>query len=455
MLKDKINRKIWTPVKKIIFRKQVFLITAIIIVVFCGGIYLFKNILLQEATANNDIDKVKFYFSIGADVNKSTLDGVTPLMLAAGNGNIELLQLFLDKGAQIDAVNIYDSTALMYASRYGKEEVVRFLLSHKADPNLVNENSSTALILALENKHMEIVKILLDNGADPNIGNPLVKAIKNGNMEGVKLLISKGSDPNILSSRSQNPLLVAISKKNKDAVKLLINAGADVNVNEKKLKEYGTRDEVFVTPLLAAISANDSEIVKILLQKGAHVNTRFRNISDGWTYLMEASRKENKEIINLLVKYGANLNAKNASERTAFCQALFDLKLEAAKTLLKNGSKSYCRYYDEEYGAWITEITPLMIAAEQGDLELAKMLVARGHRPDHSTEYAYENEVMAAATHGHIDVFRYLANYESQDVKQRRGCDLAAIALFKLELTPSSRRAMLEEWDRMRCYRWY
>ncbi|XP_032038264.1 ankyrin repeat and SAM domain-containing protein 6 isoform X1 [Aythya fuligula] len=98
-----------------------------------------------------------------SQVNITTVDGASPLMIAAVTGQLPLVQLLVEKNAEIDRQdNVHGWTALMQATYHGNKEVVKYLLNQGADVNLRAKNGYTAfdLIMLLNDPDTELVRLL-------------------------------------------------------------------------------------------------------------------------------------------------------------------------------------------------------------------------------------------------------------------------------------------------------
>lgn len=115
----------------------------------------------------------------------------------------------------------------------------------------------------------------------------------------------------------------------------LIEAGADVNYKDKSLYQY--------TPLLIATYAGQTETVEELIKQGADLNV---NSVFSSSALGVAVKKENKEIVEILLKAGANphigtLNI-NEEEKTP-------LLVYAANSGNKEITKLLLQYCDDDH----------------------------------------------------------------------------------------------------------
>lgn len=101
---------------------------------------------LMLAAIHNQLEIAQLLIDRGAEVNRA---GWTPLHYAASRGHIAMMRLLLDKSAYIDAESPNGNTPLMMAAYYSKSPLaVKLLLEEGADPTLTNKNGNTALDLA-------------------------------------------------------------------------------------------------------------------------------------------------------------------------------------------------------------------------------------------------------------------------------------------------------------------
>ncbi|XP_034429069.1 LOW QUALITY PROTEIN: ankyrin repeat and SAM domain-containing protein 6-like [Hippoglossus hippoglossus] len=96
-------------------------------------------------------------------VNSSSQEGASPLMMAAVSGQLEVVQLMVEKNADIDKQDgVHGWTALMQATYHGNKDIVKYLLSQGADVNLRAKNGYTAfdLVMLLNDPDTELVRLL-------------------------------------------------------------------------------------------------------------------------------------------------------------------------------------------------------------------------------------------------------------------------------------------------------
>jgi hypothetical protein len=120
---------------------------------------------LMSATANNDIDGVRFFSKAGPSViNQRNKGGATSLHIACREGNFEIAKILIDNGANVNVVDNEGWSPLMRASLAGKEDIVEILLKGGAKAQLLNSLNESALVHATSAKCLGCINKIIENG---------------------------------------------------------------------------------------------------------------------------------------------------------------------------------------------------------------------------------------------------------------------------------------------------
>jgi ankyrin repeat protein len=159
---------------------------------------------VADAAMRGDVARVRALIAAGSNVNAAQGDGMTALHWAADRGDTAMVSVLLRARANIRAttrINAY--TPLHVAARGGHGAVVVALLGAGADARALTSSGVTALHLAAGSGASDGVSALLDKGADPNAKDPefgqtpLIYAAAADRAAIVTTLIRRGADPNV------------------------------------------------------------------------------------------------------------------------------------------------------------------------------------------------------------------------------------------------------------------
>lgn len=280
-----------------------------------------------QAIRNGDLPGLKAQLAQGGDKNARDRRGSTLLMHAAAFGTADSVRALLDAGADVNARNSFEATALVWSA--ADEAKVRFLVEHGADVNARTKLGRTPLMVAAAcDGCSETVRYLLSKGADARAkdetgAGSIHLAALAGDSKSVTLLLAAGADAKAADRDGVTPLMRALQNCNTEAVHALIAKGADVNaalMSAGQVK-FGPIQLVGVTPLAIAAPYCGAGVASLLLDSGARVNTADVR---GITPLMLAVASESQSIdrVRVLLKAGAEVNAKSAAGETALDWAL-------------------------------------------------------------------------------------------------------------------------------------
>ena len=178
-----------------------------------------------------------------------------------------------------------------------------------------------------------------------------------------------------------------------EKVKDLLEKGADPNLP----------NFIGGTPLVQAATNGHKEVCELLILKGANVN--YSESIGGYTALLWAASNGHQSVCELLISKGADVNTTNNDGYTALHWAALKGYYAICKLLIENGAK--LNVQTKEYG-W----TPLICAAIDGHTDVCKLLVENG--ADVSIKDNKGDTALGAAIEGsHSETIKYLRTRKS------------------------------------------
>ena len=157
-------------------------------------------------------------------------------------------------------------------------------------------------------------------------------AIDNNDLNELKRLLS--IDSTVINKKYRGDTAIMKASRRCDGsnvVAFLLEKGANINDTE-------IRDTIDQTPIIVAAQGGCKDIVEMLLQAGA--NIEHRN-DQGENALISAAQEGHKEIVKMLLDAGANINQENADGETALDLAIrLKQKKELLDLLLEHGAEA-------------------------------------------------------------------------------------------------------------------
>uniref|UniRef100_A0A8C2WCE9 Ankyrin repeat and SOCS box containing 14 n=1 Tax=Cyclopterus lumpus TaxID=8103 RepID=A0A8C2WCE9_CYCLU len=318
-----------------------------------GGLLENASLLLQhgaqpDTTRSARADLMELLLHWGSRVNQGGCQGRRPLHEASLLGKAALVTLLLEAGGQPDPRSHDGLTPLALAARAGHLEVVEALLRRGADVLSRARDEASVLYQASSTGDPEVIGLLLERGADANAANqtrrmPIHRAARRGHLQALKLLIPVTSKAEVNDS-GISPLHSAAAGGHPHCIKALLDAGYDPNY-ALHLWARRSYDDERKSALFFAVLNNDVPSAKLLLEAGATTGR------DPIKCLQIALRLGNYELINLLLRFGADVNYYCRINTTHFPSALqYALKDEVVLRMLCNYGYDVERCFDCPHG---------------------------------------------------------------------------------------------------------
>ena len=229
---------------------------------------------------------------------------------------------------------------LCWASRHGHLSLISRVVS--LYPNVKingwyfqqeSKLPASPLFLAAQQGHALVCELLISLGADVNgaaeddESTPIYVAAFNGHAEVIKLLLRHGAVVDSRRIDGSTPLSIAVRRGHADVVKVLIDNKADVNAPRND----------GITPLYIAVWRGSVELTELLLRDGK-ADPNAAPIGDGATALYVATYGMHLDVVKVLLKYKANVNAQNVDGATAAYIAGFHGDTKILELLHESGA---------------------------------------------------------------------------------------------------------------------
>uniref|UniRef100_A0A8C6TZH3 Poly [ADP-ribose] polymerase n=1 Tax=Neogobius melanostomus TaxID=47308 RepID=A0A8C6TZH3_9GOBI len=421
---------------------------------------------LHEAAIKGKIDVCIVLLQHGADPNirntdgKSALDLAEPsakavltgeykkdeLLEAARSGNEEkLMALLTPLNVNCHASDGRKSTPLHLAAGYNRVRIVQLLLQHGADVHAKDKGGLVPLHNACSYGHYEVTELLLKHGACVNAMDlwqftPLHEAASKNRVEVCSLLLSHGADPTLLNCHSKSSVDMAPTPELKERLMYefkghsLLQAAREADMAKAKKSlaleiinfKHPHTHESALHCAVASPHPKRKQVTELLLRKGANVNEKNK---DFMTPLHVAAERAHNDIMEVLQKHGAKVNALDTLGQTALHRAALAGHLQTCRLLLGYGADASlvslqgftaAQMGNEAVQQILNENVParnsdvdyrLLEAAKAGDLDTVKSLCTAQNVNCRDLEGRHSTPLHFAAGYNRVSVVEYLLHH--------------------------------------------
>ncbi|TGO41611.1 hypothetical protein BHYA_0019g00420 [Botrytis hyacinthi] len=298
-----------------------------------------------------------------------------PILAALATGSNEAVQMLL----KIEAES-YPSTSLLhdlcqkYRSNNSENECIgrSFTYSRRVDLtfHLLRYDHEMVLIFLLSSDDIWIDSKMTDRGE-----SLLMEAVKMNHSVVTTFFLEGTTNINFMGGvQTMSPLQQAVIRGQMNIVELLLERGAEVNYKGQ-----------YRIPLVIASSRGQLNMVELLLDKPIS--------------LMLAAYFGNKNITQLLLEKGAEIDCRDLINQTPLMAAVLHGHRNVVGLLLENNDEVYCVDFNDE--------TPIMKAIAGGYASIASLLLGKGARFD-CEEDIFGTVLLEASQFGRKKMARFL-----------------------------------------------
>uniref|UniRef100_A0A182PV41 Uncharacterized protein n=2 Tax=Cellia TaxID=44534 RepID=A0A182PV41_9DIPT len=344
------------------------------------------NTPLHTAVENDSLDALEFLLKIPVATHILNEKKLAPVHLATEQNKVNALQVM---GKYREVIDIqqggeHGRTALHLAAIYDNEECARILISEfGACPRKPCNNGYYPIHEAAKNASSKTMEVFFQWGESKGCtreemisfydseGNvPLHSAVHGGDIKAVELCLKSGAKISTQQHDLSTPVHLAAAQGAIEIVKLMFR----MQPLEKRISLNCT-DIQKMTPLHCAAMFDHPEIVEYLVKEGADINAMDK---EKRSPLLLSSSRAGWRTVMTLIRLGANISLKDANSRNVLHLVIMN------GGCLDEFAKEVCRTQSEIYLLQLLNekddagCSPLHYASREGHIRSLENLIRLG-----------------------------------------------------------------------------
>ena len=353
---------------------------------------------LHLSAENGNYELVTSFADMGTDIHLKTNAGLNYLHIAAEQGNLNLCKVLIDKHKfDLQMTYNYGWTALHFSLHNDSYELLTYFTEMGADIHLKTNDGKNCLHIAALEGHLNLCNVLIDkHNFDVNLANKrgwaaLHFAAKVGNYELVSYFADMGTDIHLKTNAGLNCLHIAAQQGNLNLCKVLI---------DKHKFDLDMADNYGWTALHSSSGSGSYELFTYFAVMGTDVHLK---TDDGENCLHIAALEGHFNLCKVLVdKHKFDVNLADKCGWTALHFSAQSGNYELVTYFADMGTGIHLKTNDG--------VNCLHIAAEQGHLNLCKVLIEK-HKFDSNMADNYGwTALHRSSKNGSYELLTYFAD---------------------------------------------
>lgn len=311
-----------------------------------------RRTLIHVGACSENSEMIRWLDGFGLDLFAKDAKENSALHYASRSGSIDTVKWFVEKKLPMDELNKDGFTPLHLACQRGHILIVKELIDLGADYKKFSQTGQCAIHLCAARGHWGPAQILILKGVDPNLpdtsGNtPIHHACINGQERFLQLILSKRAEICVRNNMEKTPLDEAKERLEKTipvagatmaqirmfeglqgVVRLLYAVICeeylqriernDIEGLKKMIEYYPEFSGIYYlgkAPIHRVVRIHSQEMISILADNKVNINVKELGI-DGFSPLHLAVQERQINIVDLLLKKGADVSVKDNKGRT-------------------------------------------------------------------------------------------------------------------------------------------